>query len=199
MTRRKWGPWTQAQTEELRRDMRAYFETYYGALGELVAEHDEHADLPGWLKGGREITASLCADGVVVVHVPYERETQTYPERENSYSFYADPAKLGYSVGRLVHENYGTEVPGGRKLRVMAEYAPGEDFGVFVRLWPAHEPYTAPDGYQIDVTSHWTRLDTISRSNLNVWRSEMLARHQAEAAVRPYLEGDGPIPRPTRI
>lgn len=198
MKRRRWGPWTQTQTAELRRDVRTYFETYYAALRDLVVEHDEAADLPGWLKGGREITASLCTDGVVVVHVPYERESQTYPERENSYSFNAVPTKTGYSAGRLVHENYATEVPGGRKLGVMPEYADGEDFGVFVRLWPAHEPYTAPDDYQIDITSHWTRLDAISRSNLNVWRSEMLARHQAEAAVRPYLEGEGPIPRPLR-
>ncbi len=178
--------------------MRAYFETYYAALRELVSEHDEDADLPGWLKGGREISASLCTDGVVVVHVPYEKESQTYPERDDSYSFYADPAGRGFSVGRLVHEHYAPEMPDGRKMWVMPEYAPGEDFGAFVRLWPAHEGHPAPDGYQLDVTSHWTRLDAVSRSNLNVWKSEMLARHQAEAAVRPYLEGEGPIPRPLR-
>lgn len=178
--------------------MRAYFETYYAALRELVSEHDEDADLPGWLKGGREISASPCTDGVVVVHVPYEKESQTYPERDDSYSFYADPAGRGFSVGRLVHEHYAPEMPDGRKMWVMPEYAPGEDFGAFVRLWPAHEGHPAPDGYQLDVTSQWTRLDAVSRSNLNVWRSEMLARHQAEAAVRPYLEGEGPIPRPSR-
>ncbi len=130
MTRRRGGPWTRVQLEERRRGMLAYFRTCYDALGKLVSEHDEAADLPGWLKGGREIAASLCTDGVVVVHVPYERDTQSYPEREDSYSFHAAPASRGFSVGRLVHEHYAPEMPDGRKMQVMPEYAPGEDFGV---------------------------------------------------------------------
>lgn len=77
MRQRRWGPWSETQMQELRLNMRAYFETYYAALREMVTEHDEAADLPGWLKGGREIIASFCADGVVLVHVPYEVETHT--------------------------------------------------------------------------------------------------------------------------
>jgi hypothetical protein len=66
----------------------------------------KHADteLPPWLKGGREIRTNVCSDGVVVVHVPYDLESRTQSEREDSYKF---EILTGHSrmlsVGEVVH------------------------------------------------------------------------------------------------
>ncbi len=77
----------------------------------------------------------------------------------------------------------------------MLVYAPGEDFGTFVRLWPAHEGHPAPNGYQLNVISEWTRLDAASMSNLGRWRDQAAARREAWEALCPYVEGgDVPVP-----
>ena len=79
----------------------------------------------------------------------------------------------------------------------MLVYAPGEDFGTFVRLWPAYEGHPATDEYEFTVISEWTRLDAASMSNLDRWQDHTAARHEAWEALRPYVEeGKVPVPRP---
>ncbi|MDQ3864043.1 MAG: hypothetical protein M3317_11195 [Actinomycetota bacterium] len=81
----------------------------------------------------------------------------------------------------------------------MPEYTPGEDFGTFVHLWPAHMfSHPLPDGREMNLASDWTRLDAASMSNLDLRRDTTVARRQAWEALRPYVEGGDnlPVPRP---
>jgi hypothetical protein len=134
---------------------------------------------------------------VAIVHSPYDRESQTYPERPDTYSFEAlEAAMSGVTVGEFVTSWCSPQMPDGRKVRVMPHYTPGEDFGIFVRLWPAYEGYPAPGGYEVGIISEWTRLDAASMSSLGVWRDRTVARREAWEALRPYVEGgDVPVPR----
>jgi hypothetical protein len=173
-------------------------------LRRLIAAHDETADIPNYFRGGGgKITTSFCADGVVVVHMPYDPDSMTFPEREDTYDFWvaAERGRL-FLVGDSVHRNYNMKIPDmptDRKVRAMPQYAPGEDFGNFVRLWPQYESQQAPDGKLLVVTSLWTRLDAASMSSLDVWRDRKAARREAWEALRPYVEGgDVPVPRPMR-
>lgn len=192
-----WGPWTQGKLNKLRYDVRGYFRTYYAELRRLIAEYEETADIPRWFNGGRQITTSCCGDGVVVVHEPYDLEAMAFPERDDSYNFHlaAEHGRL-WSVGRRL---YGCrpKMPDGRRIAGgIPDYAQGEDFGIFVRLWPAYEGHPAPDGYQLNVMSQWTRLDAASMSNLGRWRDRTVAYREAWEALRPYVEGgDVPVPR----
>ena len=191
------GPWNREMLERLASELQDYFETYYAELRRLVVENGESADIPGWFRGGRIIYTSACTDGVVAAHKPYDVETRTYPEVENTYRFHL-PVEHGYWVGELVREQYSPTLPDGSKMEVMPEYAPGEDFGTFVRLWPEYVfSHYLPDGRQRGCTSQWTRLDAASMSNLDLWRDTTTAHEQAWEALRPYVEGgDVPIPRP---
>jgi hypothetical protein len=130
------GPWNRAMLERLASEMQDYFETYYAELRRLVVENDDNADIPGWFRGGRAIYISACTDGVVAAHKPYDVETRTYPERENTYRFHL-PVEHGYGVGELVREQYSPTLPDGSKMEVMPEHAPGEDFGTFVACGPS--------------------------------------------------------------
>jgi hypothetical protein len=190
-------PWNKKMLDRLRSEVQDYFQAYYAELRRLIAEHDDSADIPGWFRGGREITTSACTDGVVVVHMPYDPESRAYPERADSYRFDLASAR-GYSVRDLVRESYSLTFPDTSKMEVMPEYAPGGDFGPFVRLWPAHvvRPFFPDEREMNEVMSHWTRLDAASMSNLDLWRDNEVARRQAWEALRPYVEGeDVPVPR----
>jgi hypothetical protein len=189
---RRWGPWTQGQINKVRYDVRGYFRAYYAELRRLITEHDKNTEIPRWFRGGRKITTSCCADGVFIDHTPYD---MTYPEREDSYEFLL-PVDHGqmFLVGEMFDRSR-TTMPDGRRMLAMLVYTPGEDFGTFVRLWPAHEGHPASDGYQLNVISEWTRLDAASMSNLGRWRDRSAARREAWEALRPYVEGgDVPVP-----
>jgi hypothetical protein len=183
------GPWDRAMLDRLRIEVQAYFRSYYEELRRLVAEFDNSADMPEWFRGGRIITTSACTDGGVIAHKPYEVETRPYPERPDSYRFHR-PVEHGYSVGELVRERLRPAFPDGSRLEVMPEYAPGADFGAYVRLGPARMfSHYLPNGDEVYVNSDWTRLDAASMSYLGLWRDTTRARVQAWEALRPYVEG----------
>jgi len=96
----------------------------------------------------------------------------------------------GYSVGSFVKDRLSPKFGDGSKLEVMPEHAPGEDFGMFTRLWPAHMlSHELPDGREFGIISQWTRLDAVSVGSVGVWADKTLARRQGWAALRPYIEG----------
>jgi hypothetical protein len=140
------GPWDAGMLDRLRFEVESYFRAYYAELRRLVAEHDDRADIPEWFRGGRQIETDACTDGVVIAHTPYHPESRTYSAREDTYRFRL-AVEHGNSVGEKLGEWYSPEFPDGSKLEVMPEYSPGEDFGIFVRLWPAHMfSHYLPDG-----------------------------------------------------
>jgi hypothetical protein len=193
---KRWGPWTQGQLNRLRYEVRGYFRIYYSELRRLIASHED-AEFPYWFRGGREIHTSACTDGVLVTHSPYDVETLSFPEREDSFSFHLGPVLEDRSVGELVREGYSPTFPDGSRLEVMPAYSPREDFGYYVRRWPAYEGHSAGDGYELGSISEWTRLDAASMSSLHVWRDRRSARCDAWETVKPYVEGDDPpVPRP---
>lgn len=134
------GPdqWDQEMLHQLSREVEDYFRAYYAELRSLVAEYEDSADLPRWFRGGRQIETSVCTDGVAIGHTPHDPDTRTFPEREDEYRFYTGAFDNGYSVSEQVRERYNPLFPDGSRLKVMPEYEPGEDFGPFVRLWPAY-------------------------------------------------------------
>lgn len=76
----RWGPWSQEMLDWLCNDVEEFYSAYYSELREKTAEHDpEFRVLPHWFKGGRKINAIACKDGVVVVHLPYDVGTMTFP------------------------------------------------------------------------------------------------------------------------
>ena len=64
---------TTEMLEELRTQIKGYFEAYYSALRNEIAGHDALYDsIPHYFKGSREVVASFCRDGVLIVHKPAE-------------------------------------------------------------------------------------------------------------------------------
>ncbi len=184
---KRWGPWTQGQLNRLQYDVRGYFRAYYSELRRLMAEHED-ADIPDWFGGGRQIDTCACTDGVAIIHSPFDLESMTYAERPDAYNF-ALSAVYGYSVGEMVRDRNSPTFGDGSKLEVMPAYAPGEDFGTFVRLWPAYMySHDLPDGREFGIISQWTRLDAASKSSVGLWRDKSLARREAWEALRPYVE-----------
>lgn len=196
MTWERSGLWSRELLDRLSSEVQEYFRAYYSELRRLTAEHED-ADLPYWFWGGRQIVTSACTDGLVIAHSPYDVETHTFPEREDSFSFCLGPADQGISVGELVRDSYSPTFPDGGKMEVMPVYPPGEDFGYYLIRTPAYEGFPAGEGYSVGSISDWTRLDVASRSYLHVWRDRERAERDAWEAVRPYVEDDDqPVPRP---
>ena len=180
--------------ERLRMEVQDYFRVFYPELRRLMSEHED-ADLPYWFGGGREIETYACTDGVAIVHVPYNPETLTFPEREDSFNFNRSPAANGQSVKELVRNSFATT-----SLEVIPADWPCGDFGHYLRRWPAYVGYPAGDDADLGVLSDWTRLEVASVSYLHVWRDAESARADAWETVRPYVEEDDndklPVPRP---
>ncbi len=191
------GPWNREILERLREEVEDYFRAFYPELRRLMAEHED-ADLPYWFGGGREIRTSACTDGVLIAHVPYEPETMTFPEREDSFRFYQGAALVGLSVEDLVRDSCSPSYPDGSRMEVLPADWPGGDFGHYLSRWPAYDgPYPAGEEADLGTLSHWTRLEVASMSSLHVWRDREKAQSDAWETVRPYVEDDyPPIPRP---
>jgi hypothetical protein len=108
---KKWGPWTQAMLDKVREDVQGYFRVYYAELRRPVAEHED-ADLPQWFKGELKIATSCCTDGVVVAHAPYDPESWTHHEREDSYTFnLAVENGVMFPVSALVQGGARSRIP----------------------------------------------------------------------------------------
>ena len=87
---KRWGPWTQQVLDRLCAAVQGYFRAYYRELGNQVARHEEAGLVPHWLKGGRRIQVSGCADGVVIGHVYYEDidPLDAASREDNEFHFY---------------------------------------------------------------------------------------------------------------
>lgn len=185
--------------ERLQMEVQDYFRAFYSELRRLMAEHED-ADLPYWFAGGRQIVTSTCTDGVLIVHSPYDPETMTFPEWEDSFGFHLGPVNEGLSVEELVRGSYSPAFADGSKMDVMPSDWPGGDFGHYLSRWPAYEGYPAGDDADLGIVSSWTRLEAASMSYLHVWRDTERARIDAWETVRPYVEEDDndklPVPRP---
>ncbi len=190
------GPWSLGKLDQVRNDVDGYFRAYYAELRRLLTEHEGHADIPVWFRGGRQITTHACTDGVVIGHVPYEPELRTFPEREDSYEFTL-AVERGFSVVELVHDLYSMEFPDGSTFEVMPHFQPGSEFPTFVRLWPAYMfSHPLPNGRDMGSASHWTRLDAVAMNDLDRWQDKKAARREAWQALRPYVEGWEKLPVP---
>ncbi len=177
--------------DELRSGVEGYFRAYYSELRKHIAVHDpEFRVLPHWFKGGREVHTVACKDGVVVVHWPYDKETMTFPDREDSYRFYVQPSELVKE--RVAEYDFPWMNPSGLPANMqplIRDYVPGEEFES--GYWPEPRRSYSPldsEGNSIIEADTWTRLDYTDMRNLDTWRDVPWAREQARFILRRYLE-----------
>jgi hypothetical protein len=124
---KKFGPWSKGMLHKLEYEVRGYFKAYYRELRKHIATHDpDFQVLPHWFKGGRKIQTQACADGVMVVHRPYDEETMTFPDRDDEFEFFIEeqPMLVKEAVARLIPSR-----PGGEIEITLLDYQPGQDFG----------------------------------------------------------------------
>jgi Lhr-like helicase len=163
---------TTEMLEELRTQIKSYFETYYSALRNEIAGHDALYDsIPHYFKGQREVVTNICRDGVLIVHKPAETE-------QDSYVF---ESVLDTRVEDVV-ARYTPTLPSGESATII-DYSPYEDFGTFSLTEPLRQK---ENGRTYE--SEWTRMDIASWNNLGVWRDRLQARGLARNDLRPYLE-----------
>ena len=81
-----WKELTNAQANKLQYDIKKFFRTYYKELRKQIGAQPD-VNLPAWFRGGRQILTSVCKDGVVIVHRPYGEESQSFPDRPDSFTF----------------------------------------------------------------------------------------------------------------
>jgi hypothetical protein len=130
----------------------------------------------------------FCEDGVVVVHLPYDTDTMTFPDREDSYEFYMRPGELVKEwVAKYDHPWMN---PGGLPADMqplIPDYAAGEDFDP--GYWPEPRRSYSPLGSEKSITEQdkWTRLDYTNLQKLDVWQDVPWAREQARYILRLYI------------
>jgi hypothetical protein len=163
---------TPEMLDELRIEIKSYFEAYYSALRNEIAGHDALYDLiPRYFKGQREVVTSFCRDGVLIVHLPAGGEQDTY----------VFESVLGTRVEDAV-ASYTPILPSGKRATII-DYSPYEDFGTFSLTEPLRQE---ENGRTYE--SEWTRMDIASWNNLGMWRDKRQARGLARNELRPYLE-----------
>lgn len=180
----RWGPWTQGKLNKLRYDIQRYFRAYYSELRGHVAAHDpDFQTLPPWFKGGRQVQTQACADGVIVVHRPFDEQTRTFPDREYSYSFSLTPdSPVKEAVARMVPPR-----PGGEMELTLLDYEPGEEFGAFTYQEPIQITHPAGEDLEIVEEIPWTRLDVADLGCVDLWRDRAAARKEARHILSQYL------------
>jgi hypothetical protein len=158
--------------DELRAEIKGYFEAYYSALRSEIAGHDALYDsIPRHFKGQREVVTHFCRDGVLIVHLPAESGQDSYVF-ESVLDTRVEDAVAGYTPA----------LPSG-KIATIIDYSPYEDFGTFSLTEPLRRE---EDGRTY--VSEWTRMDIASWNNLGMWRDKRQARGMARNDLRPYLE-----------
>lgn len=180
----RWGPWTQGKLNKLRYDIQGYFRAYYSGLRMHVTAHDpDFRVLPLWFKGGRRIQAQGCADGVMVVHRPYDEMTRTFPDREDSYEFFLTPeAPVREAVARMVPSR-----PGGEIEVSLLNYQPGQGFGAFSYEEPVQLVHSLGEDQELVEEIPWTPLDVADMNCLDLWRDKAEAHKSARQVLRRYL------------
>lgn len=126
----------------------------------------------------------------MVVHLPYDTETMTFPDREDTYNFYVRPGEL---VKQVVAEYDNPWMnPSGLPADMqplIRDYAPGEHFDS--GYWPEpRRSYSPADsgGRSIIEEDKWSRLDYTNMQGLDDWRDLPWAREQARYILRRHLE-----------
>lgn len=184
------GYWTNARINRLRYDVKRFFRAYYSEVRRQIAEAPDAEAIPPWFRGGRRIEITLCADGIVVGHRPYDEEAPTFPNGEDAYTFALAP---GVMTVKEVVARYKPPFPPGKAVSALIpDYAPGEDFGA--RYWSEPLRRVTPmddKGRIITEASKWTRLDYASMNRLGAYRDLPWAREQARHVLRPYLNANG--------
>lgn len=178
------GPWTQGKLNKLRYDIRGYFRAYYSELRKHIAAHDpSFQNLPIWFKGGRKIQGQACADGVMIVHRPYDEETCIFPDREDSYEFFLSPdMPVKEAVARMVPTQLA-----GENATSLLDYQPGEGFGAVSYEEPFQLNHPLGDDDELIEEVGWTRLDCADLDNLTLWRDKSEARKNARKVLSSYL------------
>src|ERR687897_2001634 len=163
---------TTKMLEELRTQIKSYFEAYYSALRSEIAGHDALYDsIPRHFKGQREVVTNFCRDGVLIVHLPAE-------SGQESYVFESDlDSRVEDAVAR-----YTPTLPSGESATII-DYSPYEDFGTFSLTEPLRQE---ENGRTYE--SEWTRMDIASWNNLGMWRDKLQARRLTRNNLTPYLE-----------
>ena len=163
---------TPEMLDELRFEIKNYFEAYYSALRSEIAGHDALYDsIPRYFKGSREVVTNFCRDGVLIVHLPAE-------SGQDSYVF---ESVLDTRVEDAV-ANYTPTLPSGKSTTII-DYSPYEDFGAFSLTEPLRQE---ENGRTYE--SEWTRMDIASWNNRSMWRDIRKARGLARNDLRPHLE-----------
>lgn len=173
-------------------DIQGYFRAYYRELRKQITERDpDFQVLPHWFKGGRRIHAQGCADGVMVVHRPYDEESHTFPDREDSFEFFLTPDDLVKdAVARMIAPR-----PGGQIDINLLDYEINQGFGSLVYTEPLRLEHPLIDDQVLVEEVRWTRLDVTDMDNLDTWRDKAEARRDARQVLSEYLNLLEAIPR----
>ncbi len=165
---------------ELERDLRRYYETYYAELDARMSRYRAmHEIFPDRMIGPRCVVAVLATDGIEVTH--WFAQQQSFEFRPSADRMVRDTTS---------RERY-VQAPGGMWADLF-DYEPGVDFGAF-EFWG----FSAIENGTV-IESEWARLDVASLDNLESFRDEAQARANAERDVQisadAYLMGLDPAP-----
>jgi hypothetical protein len=186
------GPWTQQVLGRLRTEIQGYFRVYYRELGNEVARYEEAAVVPHWLKGGRRIQVSGCADGLMIGHVYYEdiAPLDAASREDNEFHFYLPYTDLVKDiVARYIPPRPGAVVEIGPAELGFPDYEPGQPFGTWSAISPAQITHALPEGHDLVEEVMWSRLDVADLHNLDHWSDRSKAAGEARLAVQAALNG----------
>ncbi len=190
---RTYGPWTAEKRNRLANDVQRYFRVYYRELSNRVRAHDRGPGpvLPHWLRGGRRIEVSGCADGVVIAHNYHRDADRMDPasRTDNEFAYYLPHTQLAKDIAA----NYIPPRPGGEVQVSPADlgfpdYEPGQSFGAHCYLSPAQITHAFSEDMEIVEEVHWLRFDIVDMENLHIWRDRSRAPREARDAVQVALE-----------
>jgi hypothetical protein len=171
----------EAQKNRFVHEVKKFFRAYYKELRKQIVMHPD-ANLPRWFKGGRRIITNVCNDGVVIVHRPYDEESQTFPDRDDSYIFQGQAVLVKELLARYIPPK-----PEDEQEPPFPDYVPGTDFGA--RYFAEPRQMQTPLGGDLIAYQEtpWTRLDYASVYRIGAWSDASLAPEQARDVLRPYF------------
>src|SRR5215207_578979 len=174
----------QAQLDQAPQWIREFYDAYFAELRSQLERPDVFAQaVPEWMRGYKRVISVFGRDGVLVVHVPVEREFSIYRDDGGKFVYY--PA-LPNALHDLYHLMEISEEP----ISVLANFMSGDvdiDLGIQPGVSWGVKGYNTPQ-QRIDVSSGqltwvapWSRLIAADFKYLQqYWEDPDRAREEAK-------------------
>lgn len=187
------GPWNDhAKLARVTDDIEGYFRVYYRELRNRVEAHDRENGpvLPHWLRGGRLIQVSACADGVVVVHNYHnQNDHQDTSRTDYEFDYYLPYWQLAKDIAaKTIPPRPGGDIDTSPAALGLPDYPTGQPFGAWAYLSPVQIGHALPGGSELVEDINWSRLDIADLDNLDAWRDQSKAPGEAQQAIQHALE-----------